>query len=163
MLCWFAPLLHRRGKKRLTSSQGSNRAKSRLRPGWNGHHRRRDRWRVPSSRKQDMDYQCPCRVSSLQSAWFASLAFCLPRHSNVFIIWARCKWDGKVRGFILEKACQRFRFPNVTVVPEWRGLTITIARACKDSPRQRSATSSRCARPRPGPSSWTTSKLRTMP
>lgn len=23
--------------------------------------------------------------------------------ANVFIIWARCKWDNKVRGFILEK------------------------------------------------------------
>jgi hypothetical protein len=28
--------------------------------------------------------------------------------SDIFIIWARCKWDGKVRGFILEKACRRF-------------------------------------------------------
>ncbi|KAI9455652.1 acyl-CoA dehydrogenase domain-containing protein [Russula earlei] len=30
--------------------------------------------------------------------------------ADVFIIWARCKWDGKVRGFILEKA--RRKFPN---------------------------------------------------
>ena len=32
----------------------------------------------------------------------------LQRRSDVFIIWARCKWDGKVRGFILEKACPYF-------------------------------------------------------
>ncbi|KAF9243164.1 acyl-CoA dehydrogenase domain-containing protein, partial [Melanogaster broomeanus] len=25
--------------------------------------------------------------------------------ADVFVVWARCKWDGKVRGFILEKAC----------------------------------------------------------
>lgn len=25
--------------------------------------------------------------------------------SDIFVVWARCKWDGKVRGFILEKAC----------------------------------------------------------
>src|SRR5260221_2476207 len=48
----------------------------------------------------------------------------LPRYSDVFVIWARCKWDGKVRGFILEKACRRFHFPNVSVVSESRGLTI---------------------------------------
>ena len=23
--------------------------------------------------------------------------------SDIFIVWARCKWDGKVRGFVLEK------------------------------------------------------------
>lgn len=23
--------------------------------------------------------------------------------ADVFIIWAKCKWDGKIRGFILEK------------------------------------------------------------
>ena len=24
---------------------------------------------------------------------------------DVFVIWARCKWDGKVRGFLLDKEC----------------------------------------------------------
>jgi hypothetical protein len=23
--------------------------------------------------------------------------------SDVFVIWATCKWDGKIRGFLLEK------------------------------------------------------------
>ena len=36
--------------------------------------------------------------------------FSLQRRSDVFIIWARCKWDGKVRGFILEKVCPYFWF-----------------------------------------------------
>ena len=35
--------------------------------------------------------------------------------SDVFIIWARCKWDGKVRGFILEKACRYFYSDGVMV------------------------------------------------
>lgn len=26
--------------------------------------------------------------------------------SDVFIVWAKCKWDGKIRGFILEKVQQ---------------------------------------------------------
>ncbi|KAH0829158.1 acyl-CoA dehydrogenase/oxidase [Lanmaoa asiatica] len=25
--------------------------------------------------------------------------------ADIFVVWARCKWDGKIRGFILEKAC----------------------------------------------------------
>jgi glutaryl-CoA dehydrogenase len=54
-----------------------------------------------------MDYQCSCRVSFLLSRLARVLS--LLRCSDVFIIWARCKWDGKVRGFILEKACRRFR------------------------------------------------------
>ena len=47
----------------------------------------------------------------------------LPRCSDVFIIWARCKWDGRVRGFILEKACRSFRFPDVTVISEGGGVS----------------------------------------
>lgn len=27
--------------------------------------------------------------------------------ADVFVIWARCKWDGKVRGFILEKVSHK--------------------------------------------------------
>lgn len=23
--------------------------------------------------------------------------------SDLFVIWARCKWDGKIRGFLIEK------------------------------------------------------------
>jgi len=33
--------------------------------------------------------------------------------SDVFIVWAKCKWDGKIRGFILEKVKQKhFPRPN---------------------------------------------------
>jgi alkylation response protein AidB-like acyl-CoA dehydrogenase len=28
--------------------------------------------------------------------------------ADIFVVWARCKWDGKVRGFVLEKACHDF-------------------------------------------------------
>ena len=27
----------------------------------------------------------------------------LTMYRDVFIVWAKCKWDGKIRGFILEK------------------------------------------------------------
>ena len=30
--------------------------------------------------------------------------------SDVFIVWTKCKWDGKIRGFILEKV-QQNSFP----------------------------------------------------
>ena len=30
--------------------------------------------------------------------------------SDVFIVWAKCKWDGKIRGFVLEKV-QQNSFP----------------------------------------------------
>lgn len=23
--------------------------------------------------------------------------------ADVFVVWAKCKWDGKIRGFVLEK------------------------------------------------------------
>ena len=39
----------------------------------------------------------------------------LQHRSDVFIIWARCKWDGKVRGFILDKARRRV-FKNALYV-----------------------------------------------
>src|SRR6266481_4931987 len=38
----------------------------------------------------------------------------LPRLSNsdLFVVWARCKWDDKVRGFLLEKVCLTHVFPR---------------------------------------------------
>jgi glutaryl-CoA dehydrogenase len=27
--------------------------------------------------------------------------------ADVFVVWAKCKWDGKIRGFILEKVSVR--------------------------------------------------------
>ncbi|KAI0002199.1 acyl-CoA dehydrogenase domain-containing protein [Russula compacta] len=33
--------------------------------------------------------------------------------ADIFIIWARCKWDGKVRGFILEKGMQGLSAPKI--------------------------------------------------
>ncbi|KAI0000915.1 acyl-CoA dehydrogenase domain-containing protein [Russula vinacea] len=33
--------------------------------------------------------------------------------ADVFIIWARCKWDGKVRGFILDKGMQGLTAPKI--------------------------------------------------
>ena len=41
----------------------------------------------------------------------------LQHRSDVFIIWARCKWDGKVRGFILDKARRRV-FKNAFMCSE---------------------------------------------
>ena len=32
--------------------------------------------------------------------------------ADVFIVWAKCKWDGKIRGFILEKVRPRSRYKN---------------------------------------------------
>lgn len=39
-------------------------------------------------------------------------ARCSP-HSDVFIIWARCKWDNKVRGFIVEKGTPGLSAPAI--------------------------------------------------
>lgn len=25
--------------------------------------------------------------------------------ADVFVVWAKCKWDGKIRGFVMEKVC----------------------------------------------------------
>ncbi|KAH9952693.1 acyl-CoA dehydrogenase domain-containing protein [Russula dissimulans] len=33
--------------------------------------------------------------------------------ADVFIVWARCKWDGKVRGFILEKGTRGLTAPKI--------------------------------------------------
>ncbi|KIM63985.1 hypothetical protein SCLCIDRAFT_1213799 [Scleroderma citrinum Foug A] len=33
--------------------------------------------------------------------------------ADVFIVWARCKWDGKVRGFILEKGMRGLEAPAI--------------------------------------------------
>ncbi|KAA1470529.1 acyl-CoA dehydrogenase domain-containing protein [Dentipellis sp. KUC8613] len=33
--------------------------------------------------------------------------------ADVFVVWARCKWDGKVRGFILEKGMQGLSAPRI--------------------------------------------------
>lgn len=41
---------------------------------------------------------------------------------DVFIIWARCKWDNRVRGFILEKV--RHLFTSIFV---YRAVKFTIA------------------------------------
>ena len=31
--------------------------------------------------------------------------------SDIFVVWARCKWDGKVRGFVLEKGLEGLSAP----------------------------------------------------
>ncbi|KAL4071287.1 acyl-CoA dehydrogenase NM domain-like protein [Scleroderma yunnanense] len=33
--------------------------------------------------------------------------------ADIFIVWARCKWDGKIRGFILEKGLRRLEAPVI--------------------------------------------------
>lgn len=33
--------------------------------------------------------------------------------SDVFVVWARCKWDDKVRGFILEKGMDGLSAPRI--------------------------------------------------
>lgn len=33
--------------------------------------------------------------------------------ADIFVIWARCKWDGKIRGFILEKGLQGLSAPAI--------------------------------------------------
>ena len=48
--------------------------------------------------------ECPWRVSIC-----ARLIMC----SDVFIVWAKCKWDGKIRGFILEKVDGKY-LPTLT-------------------------------------------------
>lgn len=39
------------------------------------------------------------------------------RNSDIFVIWARCKWDGKVRGFLLEKASILFLVLLIYLTP----------------------------------------------
>lgn len=34
-------------------------------------------------------------------------------YSDLFVIWARCKWDGKVRGFLLEKGTKGLSAPQI--------------------------------------------------
>ncbi|THH11823.1 hypothetical protein EW146_g7906 [Bondarzewia mesenterica] len=34
--------------------------------------------------------------------------------ADVFVIWARCKWDGRVRGFVLEKGMDGLTAPKIT-------------------------------------------------
>ncbi|KAI0035469.1 acyl-CoA dehydrogenase NM domain-like protein [Vararia minispora EC-137] len=34
-------------------------------------------------------------------------------YADVFIVWARCKWDGKVRGFVLEKDLEGLTAPRI--------------------------------------------------
>ncbi|KAF8839107.1 acyl-CoA dehydrogenase domain-containing protein [Paxillus ammoniavirescens] len=33
--------------------------------------------------------------------------------ADIFIVWARCKWDGKIRGFILEKGLKGLEAPTI--------------------------------------------------
>lgn len=33
--------------------------------------------------------------------------------ADVFIVWAKCKWDGKIRGFILEKEMKGLTAPPI--------------------------------------------------
>lgn len=34
-------------------------------------------------------------------------------YSDIFVVWARCKWDNKVRGFILEKGTKGLTAPPI--------------------------------------------------
>jgi len=36
--------------------------------------------------------------------------------SDVFIVWAKCKWDGKIRGFILEKVGETFYLSDENIL-----------------------------------------------
>jgi alkylation response protein AidB-like acyl-CoA dehydrogenase len=33
--------------------------------------------------------------------------------ADVFIVWAKCEWDGKIRGFILEKGMKGLTAPQI--------------------------------------------------
>jgi glutaryl-CoA dehydrogenase len=33
--------------------------------------------------------------------------------SDIFVVWARCKWDDKVRGFVLEKGLEGLSAPPI--------------------------------------------------
>jgi hypothetical protein len=53
-------------------------------------------------------------LPTLHSREFTRYLFAWPRltmFSDVFIVWAKCKWDGKIRGFVLEKV-YRNSFPR---------------------------------------------------
>ena len=50
-------------------------------------------------------------ITNAPVAWVYFLVVCVEgcsyqMTSDVFIIWARCKWDNRVRGFILDKVSQ---------------------------------------------------------
>ena len=47
-----------------------------------------------------MDYKLACRVGFHRIFIDGSLTR-LSR--DIFVVWAKCKWDGKIRGFLLEK------------------------------------------------------------
>jgi hypothetical protein len=54
-----------------------------------------------------MDLQRPGCVRPLSNiinpSWYLTVHF-----RDIFVIWARCKWDNKVRGFLVEKVNHLF-------------------------------------------------------
>jgi glutaryl-CoA dehydrogenase len=72
--------------------------------------------------------------------------------ADVFVVWAKCQWDGKIRGFVMEKVSLTSSSSN------WgRELTMSASRSSRDSRHLRSRTRSRSGPPSPVPSSWTRS------
>lgn len=45
--------------------------------------------------------------------------------ADVFVVWAKCQWDGKIRGFVLDKVSFRAREASISrgPTPELNGAT----------------------------------------
>jgi hypothetical protein len=88
---------------------GSDRAQPWLGSCRHGDDRHGNRRRLRPVRLKDLDLQC---ARGVRSPRMLQSRFTQTHCSDVFIIWARCKWDGKVRGFILEKVGRDMSAPS---------------------------------------------------
>lgn len=87
--------------------------------------------------------------------------------SDVFVVWARCKWDQKVRGFLLEKVCGRMWMhitSDMRIIMIWLSSWLFAwapRRVWRVFPPPPWRINSRCVPPSPAPFSWTTSAFLT--
>ena len=84
------------GLRRMDRLLRPDRAQPRFRPRRHGNARGQDRRRLQADRQQDVDHQLPI--------------------ADVFVVWAKCvggDFDGKIRGFILDKGMKGLSAPAI--------------------------------------------------
>ena len=84
------------GPRRMDRLLRPDRAQPRFRPRRHGNARGQDRRRLQADRQQDVDHQLPI--------------------ADVFVVWAKCvggDFDGKIRGFILDKGMKGLSAPAI--------------------------------------------------
>ena len=88
-----------------------NRITAPIPPGWRLRRTRPQKGAMCSTAAKPGSRIVPSRTTSpVPPAYFSSDR---SYHRDVFIVWARCKWDGRVRGFILEKEMAGLSAPAI--------------------------------------------------